>query len=82
MSDSDDCFGLFWELLKLCWWIVATIFEALVAIGGWIINAIRECHTERKQAKAERATKTEEGTGNTGETGSARKMEGTPEEVV
>jgi hypothetical protein len=25
MSDSDDCFGLFWELLKLCWWIVATI---------------------------------------------------------
>jgi len=81
MSDSDDCFGLFWELLKLCWWIAATISEALVAIAGWIINAIWECHTERKQAKAEGATKTEEGT-NAGETGLARTMEGTPGEVV
>ena len=81
MSDSDDCFGLFWELLKLCWWIVATVFEALFAIARWIINSIRECHAERKQAKTEWGMKTEEGS-NVEDAQSAGTPDGTPDEVV
>lgn len=85
MSDSDDCFGMFWELLKLCWYLAEIIVTAIVAIVHGIIKLIQGCIAERKEAKElakENAMEMEEA-GKAGGTQSAGTIAGeTPEEVV